>query len=188
MLQITPVLSGYLYSIEQVMPPELLESISKTDWANRSYNRLEIGRGRRRQLDYQVELDQAVNDYCCTELARAIELACQIRFTGQSEQSFQYWIDEPGFRPAMHTDGDLASAVQIYLQADGRLDLGTAFYHSADPQDLTHTFASRPNTGYVMLNQPEPGRPALWHDMTQAVPAGSFRLCLYLTLGRYQRV
>jgi hypothetical protein len=188
MPNITPVLPGYLYAVDQVLPKELFDSILSIDWQTRPADRLEIGWGLRRRIIHDPEQDHVVNDYCFNQLQQAIEQQCCIKFTLTQQQSFQYWLDDPGFRPDMHTDGDLSSAVQIYLQAGARLDLGTAFYHTADYQDQLHMFASRPNTGYIMFNQPEPDRPLLWHDMTQPVPEGISRLCLYITLGAYVRV
>jgi hypothetical protein len=188
-MNISPVMPGYLYRVDQVFPAELSESIAAIDWSARSYNRLEIGWGLRRQIDYHDETDHWITDYCRRELVAAIEQACSVKFTGSPEQqSFQYWVDEPGFRPAVHTDGDLPSAVQIYLQPADQLDLGTAFYHTSQADSEIYQFASQPNSGYIMLNQPEQNRPALWHDMTQAVPQGVLRLCLYVTLGQYQRL
>jgi hypothetical protein len=206
-MNIATVIPGYLYAVDQVLPPQLLSLIAQIDWPARSARQLDIGQGLRRQIEYSDSTDRTVNNYCFTQLKQAIEQACCIKFTGRpAEESAQYWLDLPGFRPAMHTDGDLPSAVQIYLQSADRTDLGTAFYpegiklDDADHYRLIHTgadpvypaplhvFASKPNSGYVMLNQPEPNRPELWHDMTQAVPKGMLRLCLYVTLGPYQRL
>ena len=186
-MRIRAVIPQYLYAVEQVLPEELFNSVQAHDWLSRPYTRQTIGWGRRRQINHDPMQDTAVNDYCYNQLKTTIEHECGLQFTDTRQSSFQYWLDEPGFRPGMHTDGDLASAVQIYLQADNRLDLGTQFYHSQNSQQILHTFASQPNTGYIMLNQPEADRPSLWHDMSQAVPAGCFRLCLYLTLGTYKR-
>ena len=185
---ITSIIPGYLYAIDQVLPKELVDSINSTTWSTRPSTRLGIGRGLRRAINYNDHEDQAVNNYCFDQLQSIIERHCQVRFTNPEQRSFQYWVDESGFRPNMHTDGNKASAVQIYLQAGSRLDLGTAFYQSGSYSSHVHTFASTPNTGYIMLNQLAPDRPELWHDMTQAVPSGVERLCLYLSLGSYQRV
>jgi hypothetical protein len=188
-VNISPVIPGYLYTVDSVFPEHLLSQINSIDWSARPARRLDIGWGLRRQIDHQTDRDQTVNDYCFTELKTAIEQACGVRFVSPpAQQGFQYWLDLPGFRPAVHTDGDLPSAVQIYLQPADRTDLGTAFYHTVQADSEIHRFDSRPNSGYVMLNQPEQNRPALWHDMTQAVPEGVLRLCLYVTLGHYQRL
>jgi hypothetical protein len=187
-MRISVVIPRYLYAVEQVLPEELFNSIQAQDWPSRPYTRLTIGWGRRRRINHDPVQETAVNDYFYNQLKTTIEHECGLQFTDTQQSSFQYWLDEPGFRPAMHTDGDLASAVQIYLWSNGRSDLGTAFYHSQDPHTVLHTFDSRPNTGYIMFNQPEAERPMLWHDMTQAVPPDLVRLCLYVTFGCYQRV
>lgn len=187
-MNITSIIPGHLYAIDQVLPKELFDSINRSTWSTRPSTKLEIGRGLRYAINYNDHEDRAVNNYCFDQLQSIIEHHCRVQFTNPEQQGFQYWLDESGFRPGMHTDGDKASAVQIYLQAGSRLDLGTAFYQTRSYNSHVHTFASKPNTGYIMLNQPEPGRPELWHDMTQAVPPGVERLCLYLSLGSYQRV
>jgi hypothetical protein len=188
-VNISPIIPGYLYTVDSVFPKHLLSLINSIDWPARPACQLDIGWGLRRQIEHSDVTDHTVNDYCFAELKTAIEQACSVKFTGPTaQQGFQYWLDLPGFRPAIHTDGDLPSAVQIYLQPTDRTDLGTAFYHTAQADSEIHQFDSRPNSGYIMLNQPELNRPALWHDMTQAVPEGVVRLCLYVTLGQYQRL
>jgi hypothetical protein len=186
-MNIATVVPGYLFAIKDIFPEELIESINRINWAERAYDRLTIGRNRRRLITYNDSQDQQVNDYCFDVVKTQIEEHCQLKFIKESPRSFGYWLDEPRFKPSMHTDGDLPSALQIYLQSDGNTELGTAFYHPEDQTKELHYFSSQPNTGYIMLNQPEPGRPLLWHNMRRAVPFGRLRLSLYVTFGRYAR-
>jgi hypothetical protein len=125
-------------------------------------------------------------DYIEHAIAPQIEHDCHVRFTDPQQGAVTWWLDEPGFRPSMHTDGDKPSAMQVYWQPN-QADLGTAFYTTNNYNDLTHYFASRPNTGYIMLNTHEP-RPALWHDMQRPVPDAVQRVTLYISFGPYVTV
>lgn len=187
-MHIETVIPGYLYAASDIFPEDYLNQINGIDWASRPYMKVPIGQFRRRQLEYDTDLDGAVNDYCFDHVKNLIEHHCHIKFIKDSPRSLTYWLDEPGFKPAMHIDGDLPSALQIYLQCAGRTDLGTAFYRTENREDLLHEFKSFSNSGYIMLNQPEPDRPKLWHDMTASVPDGVLRLCLYVTFGNYVRL
>ena len=187
-MDIASIIPGYLYAAGNIFPEELLNSINQIDWRERPYERLVIGRGRRRQITHNDSVDQTVNDYCFNVIKPWIEQQCGVKFTQDTNRSFTYWLDEPGFRPSMHTDGDLSTALQIYLQSNGQTDLGTVFYRTNNHNDALHTFESQPNTGYIMFNQPEATRPVLWHDMSRAVPEGVLRLCLYICFGPYVRV
>ena len=176
----------YLYAAEDIFPERFVDLVNGIPWADRPYDRLPIGRSLRRAILYSDTIDREMDTYCRCQLRADIEQQANIKFTQDSEYSFMYWLDEPGFRPIRHTDGDKPSALQIYWT--DQPDLGTAFYTDKDSEQTIYTFASRPNTGYLMLNQPEPGRPELWHDMEREVPAGVMRLCLYLGFGPYQRL
>jgi len=180
-MQIEPILStGHLYSVKDVFPPELAEQIQAHNWSTGDYTRLAIGSNRRRQLITSID---AVDQYIHQVVTPAVESACGVVFTDPRQSAITWWLDEPGFRPRMHTDGDKPSALQVYWQPE-QTDLGTAFYNSSDRLDLLHYFASRSNTGYIMLNTHEP-RPPLWHDMQRPVPDAVQRVTLYISFGPY---
>lgn len=183
-MQIKPILNtGHLYAVEDVFPQALLDQIFNVDWTALEYTRLSIGSSLRREIMFN---SNNIYEYIRDSITPQVEQACQVKFTDLQQSAINWWIDEPGFRPRMHTDGDKPSALQIYLQPD-RTDLGTAFYSTSNTKDLTHYFASCPNTGYIMFNSHEP-RPELWHDMQQPVPEGVLRLCLYISFGPYVTV
>ena len=186
-MQIEPVITtGHLYAVSNVFPTAIVEQLDGTAWTQFDYTRLDIGSGRRRQLDYPVATNPAMFDYIWQTIVPESESKCGVEFVDLTQSSVTWWLDEPGFRPRIHTDGDKPSAMQVYWQPDCE-QLGTAFYSSRDPRDLTHYFASRTNTGYLMFNTHEP-RPALWHDMQQPVPEGIVRVCLYINFGPYVTV
>jgi hypothetical protein len=183
---LTPIIpTGHLYSVADVFPESLADRVSTVDWHSADYDRISIGDHKRRQLHYNPQRDSEFDSYVWTTLAPQIQRDCGVEFTDLAQHSFTWWLDEPGFKPRMHTDGDLPAALQVYWQPTDQTDLGTAFYSTDNTTDLTHYFASVPNTGYLMLNSHEP-RPLMWHDMQQAVPAGVLRLSLYITFGPYR--
>lgn len=187
-MNVTAVVPGYLYAATDIFPKDILDVIHSIDWLQRPYLRLAIGRGLRRQLYLDNATDDAITNYCFTHIKPTIEHECSIKFDTDQQHSFDFWLDEPGFKPSIHQDGSLPSALQIYLNTQDRTDLGTVFYHTKNPADVLYTFDSQPNTGYIMLNQPAADRPELWHDMSQSVPDSVYRLCLYVTFGPYTRV
>tara|TARA_B110000503_G_scaffold104974_1_gene156662 strand:+ start:876 stop:1439 length:564 start_codon:yes stop_codon:yes gene_type:complete len=176
--------TGHLYIASNIFPQWLVDQVNTVDWLSAAYDRVEIGNFKRRSLIYNPARDDEFDKYARDVIAPQIERECGITFTDTQYHSFNLWIDEPGFKPRMHTDGDLHSALQIYWLPSDRTDLGTAFYSTNQIQDLTHYFPNIPNTGYLMLNSHEP-RPKMWHDMEQKVPEGVLRLCLYITFGPY---
>ena len=184
-MELRPIINTrHLYVASNIFPQLLVDQVNTVDWGSAAYNRISIGNFKRRQLIYDHARDIKFNNYSLEVIAPHIERECGITFTDIQQHSFDWWIDESGFKPGMHTDGDLPSSLQIYWQPSDRTDLGTAFYSTNQIQDLTHYFSNRPNTGYLMLNSHEP-RPKLWHDMERKVPEGVLRLCLYITFGPY---
>jgi hypothetical protein len=185
-MKITPVLdTGHLWAVSDIFPSELVDLVHNIDWNLVDYDRISIGDHKRRQLHYNDQRDGWLDHYVWNTMVPQIEHRCGVKFTDPSQHSFAWWLDEPGFKPLMHTDGDLPTALQIYWQPTDHPELGTAFYSTSNTKDLTHYFPSVPNTGYLMFNSHNP-RPLMWHDMQQAVPADVLRLSLYLVFGPYQ--
>jgi hypothetical protein len=149
---------------------------------------LEIGRNKRRAFfgsDLPFFFD--VEDYARKTLRLQIEQACGVKFVDDKYWSLNWWMDEPGFRPSMHYDGTLPSAMQIYLLPDNDTTLGTTFFNTDSYSDVMHRFPSVSNTGYLMLNSHTSGgvKKLLWHDMEREVPESVQRICCYITLGGY---
>lgn len=173
--------------MDQVFTNPVAESIDAVDWSSQDYLRLAIGHGRRRLIAYNSLRDAPADAYIQTSLIPRLEQECRVRFNNPAEYNYQVWLDEPGFRPLMHTDGRKPSAIQVYWQPADNPNLGTAFYSTARRDSVLHYFASEPNTGYFMLNNHEP-YPDLWHDMLQPVPEATLRLSLYIDFGDYVKL
>ena len=183
-MQIEPIVTtGHLYAVSNVFPTAIADQLDRTDWTQFNYTRLAIGSARRRQLQYDTDANPAMFAHIWQSVLPQIQQECGVEFTDLTQSAVTWWLDEPGFRPRMHTDGNKPSALQVYWHPD-REDLGTAFYSSSNVKDLIHYFVSSPNTGYLMFNTHQP-RPELWHDMTKPVPADVLRLCLYISFGPY---
>jgi hypothetical protein len=91
-----------------------------------------------------------------------------------------FWLDEPGFDVAMHTDGHLPAVMQLYWHQPGT-DYGTGFYRYRTRSSLLHQFRSEPNTGYIMLNHldDDGSQPLQWHGMFNPVPLNMYRVSSY---------
>jgi hypothetical protein len=182
---------GYLYSVTDIFPADLLFQITSCSWPDMAYQRQQIGFNRRRQIDDNcLPFHQTVHDLIKEKLKPSIEVTCGVKFVGNEFWSLNWWLDEPGFRPAMHCDGDKPSAMQIYLLPNNDRSLGTTFFNSSDPNDVMHRFPSVCNSGYLMFNKHSRNgvRKLLWHDMECAVPDAIHRVCCYISLGSYERL
>jgi len=191
-MQIDSVMpTGHLYSVQQVLPPELLAQVYALDWTQLKYRRLGIGQQRRREID-STEIpffDQMDHDFKY-HMVHTIEHSCGVKFDNPAAVNFNWWIDDAGFRLGMHTDGDLPAAMLLYFYPTDREDLGTVFFNTPSYDDVLHSFPSVPNTGYLMFNSHlhQGQRLRLWHDMLQPVPRDVPRLILYTWLGPYKKI
>ena len=181
----------YLYSVTEVFPSNILSQITSFAWDTTSYQQLEIGKNKRRRIhESTLPFDSDVNDYVRRTLRPQIEQACGVKFVDDTYWSLNWWMDEPGFRPDMHHDGTLPSAMQIYLLPNNDTTLGTTFFNTNSDSDVMHQFPSVTNTGYLMFNAHTCGgvKKLLWHDMEREVPESVQRICCYITLGNYTKL
>lgn len=162
-----------LWSVDQLLPPDLVEAIQSHDWVNAEYEPGNLMN--RRQISYAGEV---------ARFGRAIK-ALLPDINRQLGTNFTYifgnwWLDLEGFWCDMHTDGHLPSAMQIYWLVPGT-EYGTGFYHYKLENQLKHQFLSEPNTGYLMLNHAEPdgSQPLQWHAMLKPLSSGQIRLSSY---------
>jgi hypothetical protein len=182
---------GHLYAVQDVFPVDLLSQMMSCAWAHQPYQRLEIGLGLRRCIDSEaLFFEPEVHKFVFETLRPSIEVACGVKFVDNVYRSLNWWMDEPGFRPMMHCDGDLPSALQIYLQPNNDNSLGTTFFNSPNQDDVMHQFPSVCNSGYLMFNKHSGDgvKKMLWHDMERAVPKSVYRVCCYITLGSYEKL
>ena len=177
-MQITPVDQDHnLFAVTDVFPQTLVDQIISTDWLALSWQRQEGQElWSRRRIDNAALAWGHEWDQICQQLWPVLGQA--IGYKMANYQGTAWWVDEPGFTCAMHTDGEMPGAMQMTWIGD--VNLGTAFYHYKRPDALRHQFKVLPNTGYVMINRPSDGyRKLQWHAMLNPVPADQFRLSSY---------
>ena len=177
MTQFIPIVPGRLWQVKDLLPREQAEEIVQTDWTALATS-LSGGQETwsRRQVDWSDPVAQRYNSYinsCLPEINQALG-------TDFARAGGHFWIDLPGFTCDLHTDGELATAMQVYWCVPGP-EWGTGFYHFKDPEQLLYQFCSIPNSGYIMLNHPEPdgSQPLQWHAMLNPVPEGHIRVTSY---------
>jgi hypothetical protein len=162
-MQIIPV-DEYknLFKISNVFPYHIVEKVLFTPWMALSWQR---------QQGQETWLRRRIND--TEEVGRDIG-----EYIGTG-----WWLDEPGFTCAMHTDGEMPGSLHMTWIA-AVPELGTAFYNYKDENSLRHQFLVQANTGYIMINVPDESgtRHLQWHAMTTPVPAGTYRLSSYTWL------
>lgn len=171
------VIPGRLWAVSGLLTQDQTADITRVDWMNRAWhNSPQQRQWLRREILWNDPTAQRLAGYINDQLP-AINLALGTAFT---RASGQFWVDQPGFACAMHTDGHLPNSMQIYWLAAGP-EYGTGFYHYNNPESLLYQFDSRPNSGYIMLNHLEPdgSQPLLWHAMLNPVPDGTIRVSSY---------
>jgi hypothetical protein len=186
-MRLTPIIDGHLWAVESVLSNLVAHTIDAVDWTAQEHTRLDIGAGHRRNIVRNDLRDAVIDQHVQAQVVPRIEQQCQVRFVNPVPCNYQIWLDEPGFRPRMHTDGRKPSALQVYWHPKLDPGLGSVFYSTASLESVVHYFASEPNTGYFMLNDHAP-YPDLWHDMLTPVPAGTLRLSLYFSFGPYVKL
>ena len=191
-MKINPIMpSGHLWAVADLLPTQLLTQVYELPWQELNHQRLNIGQHRRRAIACDaIPFYNSMDHDFKYSMIKQIEQCCGVVFDNPAAANFNWWVDEPGFRPGMHTDGDLPSAMQIYFYPQYQDDLGTAFFNTPNYDDLLHVFASVPNSGYLMFNSRlhQNDRLRLWHDMLHPVPRDVVRLTLYCWLGPYKKI
>jgi hypothetical protein len=178
-MQITAVDNeNNLFRVEAVFTEDFVEEILSTDWLNLPWTRQE-GQEHwpRRRINNSALSWIAEWDRTCAEFWTAIGAA-----TGTAIGHYQgtaFWLDEPGFTCSIHTDGELPGSMQ--LNWIGAQNLGTSFYWYKDPNSLRFQTPFVPNSGYIMINQPNSNgyRSLIWHAMLEPVPENTFRVTSY---------
>lgn len=186
-MKITPV-TDRLFQVTELLPQGLVDRLLAKDWLAAPWQKQEM------QLDWlrralTTDADPLLveaNEYIVL-LQPQIEELCNVKFDyWVNRGNTVWWIDEPDFTVGIHTDGELRSTMQIYWVSPTD-KLGTIFSDFIDPIDPYKKFVPEANTGYLMLNGPNPdgSQPLLWHGMLNPVPAGTFRVSSYTTFGPY---
>lgn len=189
--------TGRLYSVENLLPGPELAGIQSIDWLNLPI----MHNGGQDMLPTRIRVHDAhpevlrANSYIQNAF-RSINEILGTNFIHPLVST--WWIDRPGFTIDIHTDNvKVTNALQMYWIMPGE-DYGTCFYRdltvnnpnqlnrNIDQIELTHRFISKPNYGYIMLNEEDATgiKPAQWHGMLNTVPEGTFRLSSYSVVSR----
>jgi hypothetical protein len=175
-MQVTAVDSEKnLFRIEHVFPQELVAKVLATPWLELDWCRQEGQEGwaRRRIQDTAIPW---INEWHLHLSQVWHTIGEQIGVELQPYQGTAFWLDEPGFCCAMHTDGELPGSLHLTWVGPG-----TTFYWHKDPDTVRYQVPEQPNCGYIMVNQPDSTgyRRLLWHAMLAPVESTSFRLTTY---------
>ena len=179
-MQITPVDQDHnLFAVIDLVPQSLVDKILETDWLSLEHTLTEGNRLLRRQVqNNQLPWIDEWHD-CMRQTWQSIVEQTTCNHLNYADTGF--WIDMPTYTCPIHTDGELPGSIQMYwIGAD--TNIGTTWYHHKNQLDQTrHVFKFIPNTGYIMINQPEPNgyRKLQWHGMLTPVPDNSFRVSSY---------
>jgi hypothetical protein len=170
-----------LFSVTDIVSQDLQDKILSTPWLDLKFVRQEGQENwpRRRILEQEIEW----LDHWQTEVSSQwseLEQQLQVKLEPYCDTAF--WIDEPGFTCAIHTDGEMPGS--LHASWIGGSNLGTTFYHSKNPDHVRYRHQFRPNSGYAMINQANSQgyRHLQWHGMLEPVPEHSYRLTSYTWL------
>ena len=185
LMQITPVdQDNNLFAVTDLVPQSLVDKITQTPWLNLEHT-LEDGHKKlRRRINKDRQLPWIDEFHACIDQAWetiVTHTGCDhLEYFNLDGSATGFWIDMPTYTCPIHTDGELPGAIQMYWIGSSQ-DLGTTWYHYNDPITIRHNFEFKPNTGYIMINQPASNgyRKLQWHGMLTPVPNDSFRVSSY---------
>jgi hypothetical protein len=175
-----------LFQVKDIAPAELVDEILRTPWMELPYVRQQ-GKDflKRRKIDNsKIPWTDQWDQHCqhiWPVIAEKLNVKIHNYMSSRDYPGTAWWVDEPGFTCAIHTDGEMPGAMQLFW-IGSRIDLGTAFYNYKKSDALRYQFPMQPNSGYIMINQPDSQgfRKLQWHGMLRSVPANSFRLTSYV--------
>lgn len=170
-----------LFCVSNAVSTELEQKILATPWLTLRHMRQEGQENwpRRRIKDSEIPwLDQWQHEITGTWA----QLEQQLQIKLEPYAGTAWWVDEPGFTCAIHTDGEMPGS--LHVNWIGTKSLGTTFYHSKNPEHVRFRTEFLPNSGYAMINQTDKDgyRHLQWHGMLDPVPANTFRLTSYTWL------
>ena len=184
LMQITPVdQDNNLFAVTDLMPQSLVDKITQTPWLRLTYNIEPSNRDLRRRV-HNSQLSWIDEWHKCIDRVWdniVSQTGCNhLDYFNLDGSATGFWIDMPTYTCPMHTDGELPGAIQMYWIGPSE-DLGTTWYHYNDQHTTRHSFKFKPNTGYIMINQPDATgyRKLQWHGMLTPVPDNSFRVSSY---------
>lgn len=188
-MQVIPITdtNNRLFKVSNLLPLELVRDLLSIDWMSLPWGvtRLQEDWPRREIKNNASPVIELAHNYIRNQCPKIAE---QLGVHFESDATTIWWLDLPGFNVALHTDGELPATMQMFWIAPG-IEYGTKFYKYRTEDSLLEDFLFTPNTGYLMLNQPEPDGTQLlqWHGMLNTVPEGTFRVTSYTLLGNYNK-
>lgn len=170
-----------LFCVTDIVSQDLQDKILSTPWLDLKFVRQEGQENwpRRRILEQEIEWLEQWQTEISTQWS---ELQQQLQVKLEPYSGTAFWIDEPGFTCAIHTDGEMPGS--LHLSWIGNENLGTTFYHSKNPDHVRFRHQFKPNSGYAMINQANSQgyRHLQWHGMLDPVPENTYRLTSYTWL------
>jgi len=181
-MQITPV-DHYnnLFTITDIISKELEDKITSTKWVDLPFTQQQGQETWPRRLileDVLPWIDQWRTEMIAVWPTLVEKLGVKL----QPYSGTAFWLDEPGFTCAIHTDGEMPGSLHISWIGDSAL--GTTFYHSKNSNNVRFCQKFTSNSGYAMINMPDQSgyRQLQWHGMLEPVPKNSYRLTSYTWL------
>ena len=162
-----------LFRIENVFPQHLAKQILETPWTELDWARQGTQEHWPRRLIKESAIPW-INEWHHYLRQAWDSIGNQIGVELQPYQGTAFWVDEPGFTCAMHTDGELPGGLHLIW-----IGPGTKFYWHNNPNTVRYQVPEQPNCGYIMVNQSDINgyRRLLWHDML--TPVKNFRVTSY---------
>lgn len=164
-----------LFRITDVFPSHIVALVMNESWLDLDWQRQE-GQERwpRRRINNSAIPWINQWDSHLESIWPKIQSSLEIEIRSYSGTAF--WIDEPGFTCAMHTDGEMPGSVHLTWRG-----AGTTFYWYKSEDAVRYQVPAQINAGYVMINQSDSQgyRKLLWHAMLDPVPKNTYRLTSY---------
>lgn len=164
-----------LFRIADVFPQAIVDLVMAESWLDLDWQKQEGQElwPRRRIKNQSIAWISQWDNYLESVWP---DIQQQLGLTIQGYAGTAFWLDEPGFTCALHTDGEMPGALHLTW-----IGTGTAFYWYKNLDSLRFQTPARANAGYIMINTPDVNkyRRLLWHGMLQPVPVNAFRLSTY---------
>jgi hypothetical protein len=185
-MKITPIDDTHrLFQVEEFVSPELLTELQHLDWSSIPWTKQPLQETWPRRL---LDPTHPTLDKVVTWVNNSMKQLCDdCGIVVKEFVNTSFWLDEPGFTVSLHTDGQLPGSMQLFWVMP-TLQHGTVFYNSNCSDDVRFAPSGVPNTGYIMLNNPnlDGSQPLHWHGMLQPVPAGTIRVTSYTVIRSYE--
>lgn len=179
-MKISPVDKQHnLFLVEDVYSADIINKIQDEDFWSYEWELQEgqLDWPRRKLIKKPGSIISQLDPYLNTK-HELISEALKVKFVYEEVDS-GIWLDYSPYTCAVHLDGDLPIAMQIYLLDDAGPEHGTVFYHANKTE--RYTFPYKVNTGYIMLNGPDQ-----YHGVPTTLEPGKLRLSSYTYFGPFE--